>query len=224
MPKHKDMTGLRFGRLSVLSRAENNARQDAQWLCRCDCGIEKVIPGTLLRQGKVMSCGCLKAEKASTRLRQIATTHGLSSTALHNVWGSMLDRCRNPKCKSYPNYGGRGITVCEEWLRSFEAFYLWATNNGYSHGLQLDRCDNDGPYAPWNCRWVTQKANCQNTRKCIKVRIVPNNGGDPITASTIAEASRITGVDHSTIRRMLNGIKTHITDYQFSLAVPEKEI
>ena len=67
MPKHKDMTGLRFGRLVVLSRAENNARQDAQWLCRCDCGTDKIVLGNFLRQGKALSCGCLKAEKASSR-------------------------------------------------------------------------------------------------------------------------------------------------------------
>ena len=109
MPKHKDMTGLRFGRLVVLSRAENNARQDAQWLCKCDCGSEKIIPGTQLRQGKAFSCGCLKAEKASDRMKQLATTHGLSNTALYRVWASMLERCQNPKCKSYPNYGGSAV-------------------------------------------------------------------------------------------------------------------
>lgn len=215
MPKHKDMTGLRFGRLTVLSRAENNARQDAQWLCRCDCGSEKIIPGVQLRQGKAISCGCLKAEKASERMKRIATTHGLSNTALHRVWGSMLDRCRNPKCKSYPNYGGRGIRVYDGWANCFEAFYLWAMNNGYSPGLQLDRRDNNGPYAPWNCRWITQMDNCQNTRKCVKVRIMPTAGGNPITASTIAEASRITGISQSTISRMLNGVETRVTSYRF---------
>lgn len=215
MPKHKDMAGLQFGRLTVLSRAENNARQDAQWLCRCDCGTEKVIAGTVLRQGKAVSCGCLKAEKASTRMKRMKTTHGLSNTALHRVWGSMLDRCRNPKCKSYPNYGGRGIKVYDGWVNCFEAFYLWAMNNGYAPGLQLDRRDNDGPYAPWNCRWITQKDNCQNTRKCTKVRIIPTSGGDPTTASTIAEASRITGIGQATIQRMLNGMTTRVTAYRF---------
>ena len=209
------MNGLQFGRLTVLSRAENNARQDAQWLCRCECGSEKVIPGTLLRQGKAVSCGCLKAEKASARMKQIATKHGLSNTALHRVWGSMLDRCRNPKCKSYPNYGGRGIKVYDGWVDSFEAFYLWAMNNGYARGLQLDRCDNNGPYAPWNCRWITQKANCQNTRKCIPIRIIPTGGGEVVTVNTISEASRITGVSTSTIRRIINGIHTTEAAYRF---------
>ena len=94
-------------------------------------------------------------------------------------------------------------------------------NNGYARGLQLDRIDNNGPYAPWNCRWVSQKENCQNTRKCVKVRVIPTSGGEPVTVSTIAEASRITGIGQSTIQRMLNGVQTCVTDYRFERATTE---
>lgn len=87
----------------------------------------------------------------------------------YNVWSSMLKRCYNQNCKSYPNYGGRGIYVCDVWRYSSIAFLLWADTSGYSPKLQLDRIDNDGPYSPENCRWVTRKVNINNTRHNRKV-------------------------------------------------------
>ena len=94
-------------------------------------------------------------------------THGIGERypRLYGVWQSMRSRCNNPNRKKYPMYGGRGIYVCDEWNNSIEAFAEWALEEGYSEGLQLDRIDNDGPYCPENCRWVTRKENCRNTRR-----------------------------------------------------------
>lgn len=218
MAKHKDMTGQRIGRLTVLYRVENDAQQNAQWMCRCDCGKEKVVRGGSLRQHKTLSCGCLHDEKASERMTDMLTKHGLSKTPLYRVWGSMIDRCSRSTCRSFHRYGGRGITVCDEWRDDFAAFYSWAMSNGYRKGLEIDRVDNDGPYAPWNCRWIPSKENCRNTSVCVPVSIVDLSTGQTVTASTISEASSITGVGQNTIRRMLRGVNTTETRYGFQYA------
>lgn len=218
MQKYKDMTGQRFGRLIVLRRVENDAQGNAQWLCRCDCGNEKVVRGGMLRQGKTVSCGCLLSERSRDRMTKMLTKHGQSGTPLYNVWSSMIDRCYRTSCKGFPRYGGRGIRVYDEWRNSFAVFYLWAMNNGYQRGLEIDRINNDGPYAPWNCRWITSKENCRNTSTCVAVCITDLSSGESITTSTIQEASEITGVNHNTIRRMMRGIKTSEVRYSFGPA------
>lgn len=160
----KNMVGAKCGRLLVLERAADTPQKQAQWLCRCDCGNTSVVRGSSLRSGRTQSCGCIKIEQT---IRQF-TTHGCAKKnnrhPLYGVWGSMKRRCYSPKSQYYPIYGGRGITVCDEWINDFSAFFKWALEHGYKKGLQLDRIDNDGNYEPDNCRFATSKTNNLNRR------------------------------------------------------------
>jgi hypothetical protein len=147
---------------------------------------------------------CKQCAKESTRLswhKRNQKTNGLLS-----VHHSMKSRCICSRHKSYPRYGGRGIHICHEWLTDFGAFYIWATANGYRPGLQLDRIDNDGPYASWNCRWTTRELNIQNSPiaklTASSVRTIRKMLGAGCTQSEIAA---IFGVHQSLISNIRTG-------------------
>ena len=130
-------------------------------LCRCECGTLKDLP--LSQVGQDISCGCAKrAMEAAGGPRR---THGLTDTPEHKAWLAMIQRCTNPKNPDYDDYGGRGIWVYEFWRMSFECF-LWSMGFRPSPKHTLGRMDNDGPYAPWNCRWETRTQQMRNTRLC----------------------------------------------------------
>lgn len=160
MKVRKDLTGIKFGRLTVVSLAGRDSGGRAQWRCVCDCGSEGVYDGYNLKSGKIKSCGCLRKEVTAAVHRD----HGGSRSILYGVWNSMKNRCLNPNVKAYKNYGARGIDVCQKWRDDFSAFRDWALASGYSKGLSLDRIDNDAGYCPSNCRWVTPKEQSRNRR------------------------------------------------------------
>lgn len=162
LPTHHqfiDLTGKRFGRLVVV-RFGGVVKKVTKWVCRCDCGNEKQVNSGALRQRQTNSCGCWRQDSA----RIISRTHGLSKTAEYKTWQQMIQRCDNQGDANYPNYGGRGISVCEKW-QNFENFY--ADMGKRPSGMSIDRKDNDGNYEPGNCRWATliqQNRNRRSTR------------------------------------------------------------
>ncbi len=167
MGKLIDLTGQRFGRLTVVQRAGTSKQGRALWLCRCTCGKETVVLSSSLRRGATQSCGCIHSEMLHNRITAQNTTHGGKGTRLYRIWHGMKQRCYNPKSDHYNLYGGRGISVCAEWLHDFATFQKWAVSHGYQDDLTIDRIDNDKGYSPDNCRWVTVKEQ-NNNKRCRK--------------------------------------------------------
>lgn len=159
-----NLTGQRFGRLLVIERAGSRNRE-ALWHCKCNCGNEIYSRGASLRNGLSQSCGCLQKEIASNS--HFAKTHGGSSERLYSVWRGMIDRTTLPSHNRFEHYGGRGISVCDEWKHSYEKFRTWALKNGYDPSAKrgectIDRIDVNGDYEPFNCRWVDMKHQAKN--------------------------------------------------------------
>ncbi len=159
----EDLTGRKYGKLTVIKVDHVSAGGNKQYLCKCDCGNTNVADGGNLKRGLVKSCGC-------TRLRYIPKriTHGYSSTRLYHVWSGMKSRCFNKKNERYEDYDGRGITICPEWLY-FENFRDWAYANGYDENAEWGECtierkDVNGNYEPSNCEWITIQQQQLNKR------------------------------------------------------------
>ena len=180
MGRFIDLTGRKFGRLTVIDRVQNRGEKVA-WKCLCECGNTSIVTGTALKSGKSKSCGCLKLENPSN-LR-----HGKYGIRQYRIWIMMKQRCYNPKTPTYKHYGGRGITVCDEWLHNFQAFYDWAMANGYADDLTIDRKDVNGNYEPSNCRWATSEEQHTNTRRNVYFEY----NGEKLTLSQLAHKYNI---------------------------------
>lgn len=188
------MENKRFGRLLVVKLTKSD-RRGKQWECLCDCGNTKLVYSSDLNGGKVSSCGCLVKENSRKQGKR-NKTHGLSKTLLYKTHQSMLQRCYKDYNENYPNYGGRGIEVCEEW-HEFEEFKKWSVDNGYEEGLSIERIDVDGNYEPSNCKWISVKEQQRNKRNN---RLITFNG----ETKTLVEWSEITGIKRSTISARLD--------------------
>lgn len=188
MGKLIDLTGQRFGRLTVLRQEGTNHHRQALWLCECDCGKEIRVAGYNLRTGNTSSCGCKKEGR-------VVDKH------LYYTWRDMRQRCVFPHHPSYHNYGARGIFVCKEWIDSFDTFQRWAISHGWApegHNiLTLDRIDNDGPYSPENCRFTDRWTQANNRRH---TKYLTLNG----RTQSISAWSRETGICQSTLYRRLS--------------------
>lgn len=132
-------------------------------IAKCSCGNEFETSHYKVKSNHTKSCGCKKYGNNKK--------HGLAGTPIYKVWDSIRRRCNNPKVDSYRLYGGRGIKICDEWVKSFDSFWNWAKENGYQKGLQIDRIDVNGNYEPDNCRWATPKENSRNRRDNVLVNV-----------------------------------------------------
>lgn len=194
MSKMLELAGERFGLLTVLKLAEVK-KGSSHWECQCECGNRTIVKGVHLVNGNTKSCGCLK-KTAAQKAGQANIKHGKTNTRIWKTWHSMKERCFNQTCEAYKNYGARGITVCDEWLNSFQAFYEWAMSNGYEAHLTIDRIDVNGDYCPENCRWADMKAQSNNRRSN---HVLEYKG----ESHTMSEWSQITGIKKSTILKRL---------------------
>jgi hypothetical protein len=155
-----DLIGQKFGRLIVLEQAGKDKWRNSRWLCQCDCKQSKIVSGNNLKSGATKSCGCLHKE--------MMTKHGCYGDKFYTVWQHMKQRCINPRNKDYPDYGGRGITVCDRWLNSFENFNEDEGEN-WKLGLTIERIDNKLGYYPGNCAWITIAEQQRNKRNNLYV-------------------------------------------------------
>jgi len=152
----ENLVGKQFGHLKVIELNHSDHR-GSSWLCECDCGNKIVLSTCLLLGGEKhkphKSCGCLKKKQAGKSLEY---------PRIYRIWKGIIHRCNNPKQTGYERYGGKGVTVCDEWTNSFDNFLQWALSNNYSDTLTIDRIESTKPYQPDNCRWATYFTQEQN--------------------------------------------------------------
>lgn len=194
---YHNLAGQTFGRLTAIGLSgERSTNGCLKWDCECSCGKVVAVIAYLLTSGSTKSCGCLSRDASILRF----TRHGLAGgggrkVKLYGVWNDMRGRCNNPSHHAFRYYGGRGITICKEWME-FKPFYDWAMANGYKHGLTLDRTNNERGYMPQNCRWVTHRQQCRNRSSNIRLTYKDKT-------RTLVEWGDILGINYGTLRSRL---------------------
>lgn len=178
-----NLTGQKFGFLTVIERAGASKHKCARWVCLCRCGTTVVRASQYLRTARphVRSCGCQHGNR----------THGMTDTRPYQTWRAMVSRCLHPSDKDFANYGGRGIEVCPTWVRSFAAFWQ-DMREGYADHLTIDRIDNNGPYTQKNCRWATMAEQRNNRRVNVFV-------DTPWGRMTVTQAAQAAGLKRVTL-------------------------
>lgn len=188
--KSMDRTGFRDGLITAKYMVSCTDSRKTKWMYECDCGGFKVFYSHCTRTGH---CGCLTGFRMSARF----VTHGASRSRVYKAWAGMKDRCYNPKNQAYPRYGGRGISVCDRWRRSFADFIEGMGTR--PPGRTIERIDNDGNYEPGNCRWATRKEQQSNRGVCSEIEF----GGK---SQCLMAWSEEFGIPHQTLRgRILRG-------------------
>ena len=188
----EDLSGKRFGRLIVVSYAGQDLKgHSSLWDCRCDCGKTKIVRRKSLKNGETTSCGCYSSECTSARFKK----HGFKNHRLYIIWKSMRQRCNCITNQRYHDYGGRGITICQEW-DEFTEFYSWAMANGYNSTLTIERKEVNGNYCPENCTWILPELQSSNRRNNHRLTF------DGQT-KTISEWSRDMGGDFNLVYRRI---------------------
>ena len=194
-----DITGQKFGRLTVIKQYGRSADNRITWLCQCECGNTKIVTGKALRRGETKSCGCYSKEIATLK----NTKHGKRHTRLYRIWLMMKNRCNNPKEKFYHCYGGKGIKVCDEWSKDFMTFYNWSMEHGYNDSLTIDRVNVEKGYSPDNCRWTTLKEQANNKTNNHYITYAGKTQSMMKWAETL-------GIKYSTLRARINSYKWNI--------------
>lgn len=192
--KPLELSGKRFGRLTVLGYS-HNCDGFTYWNCLCDCGNEVVVRGVRLTHGTTQSCGCLLRDITAAKNRERADGR-YRDERLYRIYYGIKTRCYNSKEPGYERYGGRGISMCDEWKDDFWKFQEWALSSGYRPDLTIDRVNNDGEYSPQNCRWANVKQQSNNRSS----NVILNCGG---TQKTVAEWSEIVGIGKNIIYQRL---------------------
>lgn len=191
------LDGKRFGRLKVIKSVSSfeSGEEDKTVMCQCDCGKIIYANRDSIISGNKKSCGCLKEEMMGDGLHR---KYEYDDKRLYDIWYAMISRCTNRNNSGFYLYGGRGITVCKEWIgeNGFENFYIWAMENGYRDGLSIDRKNVNGGYCPENCRWSTIKEQNNNTRRNVFLEYDGKR-------QTMAQWSEETGIKYGTIRGRL---------------------
>jgi hypothetical protein len=205
-PRAKDLTGQVFGRLTVIKRSERKCKgRRAIWVCLCECGNYTETRTDGLKSGNSQSCGCLRRE----RIIESVTRHGdgkKQQSKLYVTWANMLSRCYCATATGYKHYGGRGIYVCNEWRTDFIPFKEWALSVGYDYNKpaskqQIERIDNDGPYAPWNCKFADSFEQARNKRPRKMLRVIAYNEASGLIKmfDSAPDAAKYTGLHRTTI-------------------------
>lgn len=189
-----DLSGKRFGKLVVLHRNGTADGTRATWRCRCDCGGESVVRTIDLNKGKAVTCGCSHGEH-----------HGLANHDLYHTWHNMIARCTNPDAPGFEDYGGRGITVCDQWCGESGLQHFISDMAPRPAGHEIDRRDNDGPYSPTNCRWSTRPQQCRNTRRN---RMLTHNG----ETMCLADWAERVGISACALRHRIVNLKWSVSD------------